>query len=170
MTVAIALLVIGYALVYSALKGLSLTEVFSGEKGDVLDPKGGNTRTFADGIGGGDFPIGGAAGNTDPGSSVDPKGQFKGPNAATLRYVATAARDRFHLTIGQVCRPKNATYGAPNSLHKECRAMDVLGSVSNRIAFARWAKQTFPAAEVFCDQAGMIAPGYEHTSHAHFGM
>ena len=45
MTVAIALVLTGFVLVYSALKGLSLVDVFSGMTGDALSPKGGRGGT-----------------------------------------------------------------------------------------------------------------------------
>lgn len=160
MPAALFLIVAGFTLIYSALKGLSLPEIFAGNFGDKLDAKGGGVTTAP--------PTGIAA--MDAASGADPEGRFKGPNAKTLSYIDSVLIDRFNLTRGQVCRPKDATYGAPKSLHKECRAGDYLGSVANRVAAARWAKENFPAAEVFCDQAGMVAPGYEHTSHLHIGM
>lgn len=168
MPVAVGLLVLGLTLVYSAVKGLSITEVFKGETGNPLNPKGG---TIAALTAGGSPPtpdiaaVAGAPTSLTPASGA---GQFKGPNATKLEALRVVAVSKFHLTITQICRPQNANYGAPNSLHKQCRAFDSSGSVANKIAFARYAKAQ-GAAEVFCDQAGMVAPGYDHSDHVHVG-
>lgn len=164
MAVALALIVVGFTFVYSALKGLSLTEVLSGATGDKLNPKGGVWR-------GGDF----GGNNAGEGATVtqgnDPKGKFKGPNAGLLRFLADNATQNFNLTITQICRPANASYGAPNSLHKECRAFDASGRTSDKVAYAKWARPIIAkvGGEVFCDQAGMVAPGYDHSDHVHTG-
>lgn len=158
MTAAIAIIIVGFTMVYTALTGQSFAEALSG-KGRKLDPKGGT--------GGSDS--GGPVPGPDVTGGTDPKGQFKGPNAHLLRALADSAVKDYHLSISQICRPADATYGAPHSLHKECRAFDATGSVPDRVAFARYAKGVAGVAEVFCDQAGMSAPGYEHTTHVHVG-
>jgi hypothetical protein len=166
MAVAVGLLVTGLTLVYSAVKGLSMVEIFRGETGNPLNPKGGTI---------GDLP-------TRPVTSADSNivdiakgksnlniGSFKGPQAANLYALSRVAVNKYHLRITQICRPQNATYGAPNSLHKQCRAFDSTGSIADRVAFARYAKSLSWVQEVFCDQAGMMAPGYDHSDHVHVG-
>jgi hypothetical protein len=168
MPVAVGLLVLGLTLVYSAVKGISITDVFQGETGNPLNPKGGTIGALAKSITGttDNSLIQLAAGPAD--LTTGGVGQFKGPNAAKLEALRKVATSRYHLHVTQICRPQNATYGAPNSLHKQCRAFDSTGSVSDRIAFARYAKSQ-GADEVFCDQAGMVAPGYDHSDHVHVG-
>jgi len=61
MTIAIALVLTGFVLVYSALKGLSLPDVFNGLTGESLSPKGGR--------GGGNTTGGDVAANS-PGSDA----------------------------------------------------------------------------------------------------
>lgn len=162
MPAAIALIVAGFVFVYSALKGLTLPEVLGGMTGVKLDARGGNART-----GGGTSVTGAAA--ADAIAGADPEGVFKGPNAKLLRYVTDVGKKQYHLRVSQICRPQNASYGAPNSLHKECRAVDMVGAVSDRVAWARWIHSSYPVLEVFCDQAGLSAPGYDHSDHAHAG-
>lgn len=166
MATAILLITAGIVYAGSALKGVGITEFLSGAT-RPLSPKGGR---------GGSTPAPPDPATT-PGLSNNPPvtegGQFRGPNAVWLNTMRRVAEERFHLRVTQICRPQNATYGAPNSLHKSCRAGDYDGSVANRVAFARYAKADAQRqgidAEVFCDQAGMVAPGYEHTTHTHVG-
>jgi hypothetical protein len=167
MPVAVGLLVLGLTLVYSAVKGLSITEVFQGQTGNPLNPKGGTISDLA-GISESNSLTDLASGPTDAGLT-GATGSFKGPNAARLESLRKIATSKYNLHISQICRPQNATYGAPNSLHKSCRAFDATGSVTNRVAFARYAKSLPWVAEVFCDQAGMVAPGYDHSDHTHVG-
>lgn len=61
MTIAIALVLTGFVLAYSALKGLSLTDVFSGVTGESLSPKGGR---------GGGNTAGGEVAANSPGSDA----------------------------------------------------------------------------------------------------
>lgn len=177
MGAAIGLLTIGGILIAASLKGLSLPELLAGATGNILDPKGGSTTAATDAAAAGNAtptdptPTGSPTGSTPlPGGDT---GGYKGPRAAWLKAMETIAVKQFHLTPGQLCRPANATYGAPNSLHKSCRARDYGGSVANRVAFARFAKARAQTdgvdAEVFCDQAGMVAPGYDHSDHVHLG-
>lgn len=169
MTAAVGLLILGLTLIYSSIKGLSFTEIYAGQTGTTLNPRGGR---------GGSSP---ADTSSDTSSSpfqlgapfgigqITGAGQFKGPHANELEALRKTLISKFHLRVSQICRPVNATYGAPHSLHKECRAMDLTGSVSDRVAAARFCKTLPWVDEVFCDQAGMVAPGYDHSDHLHVG-
>lgn len=162
MSVAILLITLGGWLIYSSLKGQSLVESLTGKGGDLLNPKGGKLLD----MGGGEFsspPI-----SADTGGGTNKYG-FKGPNAANLASITNTAISKYNLKVSQVCRPQNANYGAANSLHKQCRAVDLTGAVGDKVAFARYAKSLSWVDEVFCDQAGMSVPGYEHLSHVHVG-
>lgn len=169
MTAAVGLLVLGLTLVYSAVKGLSFVEVFEGKTGVPLNPKGGRGGTLPQSDISDDsaspFPLG----QPFTEGSLSGPGQFKGPNAERLEALRKTLTTKFHLHVSQICRPANASYGAPNSLHKSCRAMDLTGSVSDRVAAARFCKGLPWVQEVFCDQAGLIAPGYDHSDHLHVG-
>lgn len=162
MPVAFVLITAGVTLVYSAIRNVSLIDLLAGREGTPIGDQKPPAFTDAGGAPGSGATV--ASGN-------DPKGQFKGPNAAVLRALADAATEQFNLRISQVCRPQNASYGAPNSLHKSCRAFDSVGKLSDRIAFARYAAgfKGRGISEVFCDQAGMVAPGYDHSDHVHVG-
>src|SRR4051812_43844969 len=105
MPIALATILVGYALVYQALTGESLVSLFSSQ-GNKLDPAGG----YGEG-GGSGTPNAPIAGPDDP---RGPTGQFKGPHAALLERLRKTAVERFHLRITQICRPANATYGAPD--------------------------------------------------------
>jgi hypothetical protein len=169
MPAAVALILAGFTLIYSALTGESLSDILSGKTLPRLNPAGGKG-----GSGGGqDGSVDPGAGSqpTGPGGqgAPDPQHEFKGPNAAKLRDLAVIAQQQFDLRISQICRPKNATYGAANSLHKQCRAFDSVGTVADRVAFARFAKGLPWVSQVFCDQAGMVAPGFDHSDHVHVG-
>lgn len=170
MPVAVGLLVLGLTLVYASVKGFTLQQVFQGETGNPLNPKGGTIGDIAKGA---TTPLTGDLAGVASGpaslSTSGVTGSFKGPHAAELEALRKVATSHYHLVITQICRPQNATYGAPNSLHKQCRAFDATGTVANRIAFARYAKSLSWVAEVFCDQAGMMAPGYDHSDHVHVG-
>jgi hypothetical protein len=168
MSAVILLLTVGGWLIYSALKGQSLVESLTGKGGDSLDPAGGSMDITSTGTSytTPDDPTGSEA---HPSSGTTSKRGFKGPNAALLESLANVAVNNYHLTISQICRPADATYGAPNSLHKSCRAFDSTGSVADRVAFAKYARSVPGVDEVFCDQAGMIAPGYDHSDHVHVG-
>lgn len=160
MPVAIVLLAVGGLMAYSAIRGVSIADAWKG-LGRGINPAGPEPPEYT----GPDTP--GAAGDTKGDSPGGAKGEFKGPNAALLEALRKTAVERFNLTVSQICRPQDANYGAPNSLHKQCRAMDLTGTVANRIAFARYAKGVSGVQEVFCDQAGMVAPGYDHSDHVH---
>lgn len=158
----------GFTLVYSALKGIGLTEIFAGVTGDALNPKG--VSRSAGGGGGADTADAGTA--TGGATATGDVGSFKGAHAADLRAIEKVAHSNFHLTTTNTCRTpaENARVGgSPTSDHVKCAAMDEAGSVQNRVAFARWAKKNYPQAQVFCDQAGMFAPGYDHSDHTHVG-
>lgn len=160
MSAVILLLTIGGWLIYSSLKGQSLTEALTGEGGDNLNPKGHVSSELDITDSPLNDPLGGLTGKT---------GQFKGPHAALLFKLSQIAESKYHLKISQICRPASASYGSPTSLHKSCRAFDSVGAVADKVAFARYAKTVPGVAEVFCDQAGMVAPGYDHSDHVHVG-
>lgn len=169
MTVAVGLVMLGLTLIYAAVKGLSFTEIYAGQTGTALNPKGGKGgSSSADGavdISSSPFQLGAPFGI----GQITGAGQFKGPHANELEALRKTLISKFHLRVSQICRPANATYGAPNSLHKQCRAMDLTGSVADRVAAARFCKNLPWVSEVFCDQAGMVAPGYDHSDHLHVG-
>lgn len=162
---AITIIGFGLALAASSVQGIGLVDFLSGNW-TKLDPSGG--RGGSGGTGTADIPAGAGA---TPAQGNDPKGEFKGPNAALLRFITNNAKQNFNLSVSQICRPQNATYGSPTSLHKECRAVDLTGAVDDKVAFARWVKPIIDkvGGEVFCDQANMIAPGYQHADHVHVG-
>jgi hypothetical protein len=159
MPIAIATILVGYALTYQALTGESLVSLFSSQV-RKLNPAGGR--------GGGGSSVTPSAPDDDT-PDYGQTGQFRGPHAALLYQMSQVAQHTFHLRISQICRPKDATYGAPDSLHKQCRAFDATGNVTDRVAFARYVRGIPGIDEVFCDQAGMIAPGYDHSDHVHVG-
>lgn len=172
MAAALGLLVLGLTLVYSAIKGLTIAEVFQGATGDPLNPKGGVAKKFSGSPSTGNEPepdATGSSGGPFGSGSLSGNGQFKGPNAEKLEALRKIAVSKYNLRVSQICRPANATYGAANSLHKSCRAMDLTGSVADKVAFARYAKSLSWVDEVFCDQAGMVAPGFAHGDHVHVG-
>lgn len=157
MPVAIGLITIGTLLVASALKGVSIPALLSGVAGDILDPSGNLPDPTVETPTSGPTPLG------------KPTTRFKGPKAELLEYLAGEATGRFHLTIGDVCRAKNANYGAKNSLHKECRAFDASGKPADMMAYAKFAHATPGVDEVFYDPAGWKAPGFDHDDHVHTG-
>lgn len=175
MPVVLFAFITGGVIAYSALKGISIADVLRGAIGDPLNPAGGKSAVTSpvSGVSTGDVSAdsltGGATGAL--GGSSGPTGQFKGPHAADLEALRKVLISKFHLRVTQICRPANATYGAANSLHKSCRAMDLGGSVSDRVAAARYAKNLAWVDEVFCDQAGMPAANFPggHTDHLHVG-
>lgn len=58
MPLAFALVTIGAIALYAGIKGLSIAEVFSGEKGSTLDPKGGTTaQSILASVPGADAPL-----------------------------------------------------------------------------------------------------------------
>jgi hypothetical protein len=170
MPVAILALVMGGVLIYSSLKGISVASVLAGVATDPLDPAGkpskqtsGSTLPVAS------SPNGNAVGSGAPLPAAKKNYGFKGPKAALLNSLAGIAETKYDLRITQTCRPANATYGSPTSLHKACRAFDAVGSTADKVAFARFARGVPGVDEVFCDQAGMVAPGYSHGDHVHVG-
>lgn len=159
---------VGAWLVYSSLKGQGLADVFKGG-GESLNPEGGSRSTGSTGstdsagdVIAGEPPIGGF-----PASG--PTGDFKGPNAAILEQLRKDAVSKFKLRITQTCRPKNATYGAPNSRHKVCSAFDASGAPADMKAYAIYAHKVVPkyGGRVYYDPLGWVAPGYNHTDHVH---
>lgn len=177
MAIAIVFIAVGGVLVASALSGQSIADVFANFTGV---PEGRSFDLPASGAGtGGDFPADPAAAgnvpNVDTNLSTITHHGLKGPNAAKLEALANVAEQRFHLSVGSVCRSaahNAAVGGSDTSFHLQCRAFDSTGTVANRVAFARYAQAALSGvsgAEVFCDQAGMVAPGFDHSDHVHVG-
>lgn len=156
--VSLTFIAVGSVLMYSAFKGVGIVEAFSGKPLPKVTPvPGPDTQTRSR-----------DAGTTTGTTGTSHSDEFKGTHADQLARLAWVAENTFHLTITQINRPMDATYGAPNSNHKYGRAFDATGTVADRIGFARFAKSA-GADEVFCDQAGMVAPGYDHSDHVHVG-
>lgn len=154
--IAFTLLGVGAVMTYSAFKGLSIVDVFAGKEPPPRAPNSPTNTVAPD-----------AQDRSNVAKATGP-GQFKGPNALLLESVRLYAETRFGLRVSQICRPANATYGAAKSKHKECRAMDLVGTPANMMAFARWAN-ALPWGQVFYDPAGLVAPGFSHVDHVHFG-
>lgn len=170
MTAAIALIAVGFMMLVSAFKGISILDVLRGEEGDKLDPKGGAPAGVGLNTGGlpGGLPVpGGAASGTS----------FKGPKADLLAHLATVARNNFHLTITDVCRSPDAGYGSSTSLHHSCRAFDASGAAADMTAFFDYVEQNHrnQVQELFYDPRGAIKRGFTipaiggHDDHVHVG-
>lgn len=173
MTAALALLIGGFTLAYSALKGQSLTEIFAGVTGDALDPKGGRGGTIS-GPGtnatGPNGPVTGAGDASTSGNLKKFNGEsFKGPRAAYLTDITNIAISKYKLQVTDLCRPSNAGYGSSTSFHHSCRAVDLSGSPANMRAFALYVQKRGGYDELFYDPIGLIAPGFNHTDHVHVG-
>jgi hypothetical protein len=159
-------------MVASALTGQSIADVFRNFTGG-LNPAGGRG-----GNAGANIPVQPGAAGAIPGLGSTPTGKlagYKGPNATTLEQLHAVATTKFHLSLTNLCRSaahNAAVGGSKTSFHLQCRAGDYVGSVADRVAFARYAKPILdgiPGGEVFCDQAGMVAPGFDHSDHTHIG-
>lgn len=163
MALAIVVIAVGGLMVFSSLKGISISDAFGGVVGDSIDPSGGLTGSSSSGDTSGSSDVTGTSGNV---------GSFKGPNAAKLKALADVAVNRFDLKIGNVCRSaaeNSAAGGSPTSKHLACRAFDTSGSAANMLAFARYVHDNGNVEEVFYDPAGYVAPGYDHSDHVHVG-
>lgn len=167
MPAAILIITIGVVLVYSALKGIGVTDVLAGSLGDALDPHGAKTPNITAAT-----PVTTPDTATDPGSSVDTsKYKFKGPNATLLAALATAAVSNFHLTITATT---NGVHVA-NSYHYRGRAFDAAGKPADMAAYYQWAHDTYghTLAELFYDPKGAVKNGRDipaiggHSDHVH---
>jgi Peptidase M15 len=179
--IAIILIAIGGLMVASALSDQSIADVFANFTGVPTDKRGGDVEKGSgpfSGVGGeppaGTLPL--DPNNPLPPATLGGKGAgYKGPNAAILESLHKVATGRFHLSLTNLCRSaahNAAVGGSRTSFHLQCRAGDYDGTVANRVAFARYAKSALsgvPGGEVFCDQAGMVAPGFDHSTHVHIG-
>lgn len=134
------LMTIGGIMVYSALKGIGITDVLSGQTGNPLNPSGHAGGTTS---GNGSTP-------TDPSSSdlqegqtwTAPAGQahgFKGSHATELNNLAGVAQNNFHLTITST----NGGGHVPGSLHYAGEAFDASGSESNMRGFAQYVQDHY---------------------------
>lgn len=161
MAAAIAILTLGIILVYSALKGIGITDILAGATGKTLDPQGGRGGSFPGVVSGGVDAVADAV--------TGEKGEYKGPNAATLMALEREAVTNYDLKITDRCRPQNAAYGAKNSRHKQCRAFDASGSAEDMRAFAIRAKEVVSklGGRVYYDPLGWVAPGFSHGDHVH---
>lgn len=155
MAAAIGLITLGIMFVYSALKGVGVTDILAGNTGEPLNPKGGSgwsgggTGDITDGMGGltdspsvvgGDWlaPAGGAHG-------------FKGPKAGTLDKLAGIAAKNFNLTITATTNGGHTT----NSYHYRGRAFDAAGGASDMEAFARFVYDNYPGVSELIHNAPM---------------
>jgi len=126
----ILFLTLGGIMVYSALKGLSIADVFAGVVGNPLDPRGSHGNT-GDTTNGSDVLPPSSLHNI-PGTALG-KYAFKGPHAILLANLSGLAETHYHLRV-------TATTGGnhvPNSYHYQGRAFDVAGPESDMRAFAR---------------------------------
>jgi hypothetical protein len=149
MPVALFLIIAGFTILYSGLKGLSLVDVFNGATGDKLNPKGGNTRDgkTAPTTQGSQY-----AGEQvrevfyDPEGSWD-EGKFSGPigghsdhihvgasSIAMRKYLQRIAEEQFNLTITSTTGGTHVT----GSLHYLGLAFDASGTAANMAAFYRY--------------------------------
>jgi hypothetical protein len=164
MPAAILIISIGAVMVYSALKGIGITDVLAGVAGDSLDPHG-SAGTVT----------GAAVGDslTDPAASSTDTSQynFQGPNAVLLGSLATAAVKDFNLKITSL-----ATGGhVANSYHYRHRAFDAAGAAADMAAYWQWAHDTYghTLAELFYDPKGAVKDGNDipaiggHSDHVH---
>jgi len=158
--VAILLTSVGGIMVYSALKGVSITEALSGKsKGDTLDPHGSSggitggpaeqsQNALTSGLG---DPIAGLQGGNwtpPPGGAAG----FKGPHAGQLNTLAGIAQNTFNLRITATT---NGTH-VPGSLHYEGEAFDAAGSTADMDAFAKYVYDNYPQV------TELIHDGYPH--------
>jgi hypothetical protein len=178
MFAAVLFLTVGGVMVYSALKGISVTDVLKGVTGDVLDPRGGSTFT----PGGSSSTGGSGPGILDtenlPGGF--PGTPYKGPKAELLARLENVARTQFNLSITSRCRSaaENAAVGGSStSLHKECRAFDASGRATDMAAFFDYVVEhhRHDVIEVFFDPKGAVKRGFRipaiggHDDHVHVG-
>lgn len=181
MTAALALITLGFLMVLSALRGVSIVEVLEGKKGNPLDSQGGAPP---DPSSAGTMLLGsGATGNTLgqlPGPS-----NFYGPHADTLTTLAAVAVHQFHLTLSSVCRSAadNARAGgADHSNHLinaegKCKAFDASGNPVDMGAFFDYVAENYrhDITELFYDPRGAIKNGFTipaiggHDDHVHVG-
>lgn len=142
MAAALLVLTVGGIMVFSAIRGHSITDILNGIAGfptDQFDPA--SVNTFDPASSSGSSPItsqvGGAtpfAGSVQCGSIAFPSG----PQAALLRALAGAAQNTFHLTITSTCSGNHV----PGSYHFKGEAFDASGSEANMRAFASYIANT----------------------------
>jgi hypothetical protein len=139
-----ALITIGGIMVFSAFKGIGITEVLSGVAGDTLNPKGSAINT------GGASGSGATDTSSDPtstgvatgGNWTAPPGgahSFKGSRASTLNDLAGIAEHSFHLRISATT---NGTH-VPDSYHYRGEAFDAAGNEHDMAGFAQYVQDHY---------------------------
>lgn len=133
---AIIAMSIGGIMLYSALKGISVTDVFAGKQGDSLNPHGPNIPDEA--YGSNQNPAADIPGDLAQGGKWKaPAGganSFKGPNSALLDTLAGVAQNQFHLTITATTNGNHVF----DSDHYAGRAFDASGTEANMRAFSQY--------------------------------
>jgi hypothetical protein len=112
---AVALILAGFTLIYSALTGESLADILSGKSLPRLNPAGGKGGGSSSDPGAGSQPRG-------PGGqgAPDPQHEFKGPHAGELRALAVPSRRRtttceFHRYVARLTRHTGRKTHSTNS-------------------------------------------------------
>lgn len=118
MTGAILLLTVGGLMVYSSIKGLSITDMFKGVVGDTIDPKGGFKGSFP-------APASDPTANTTPGSpATGQPGEFI---AEADRMIA------FHHAYswggGHINFSPNGPWDCSGAMSQLCHALGLLNSM-----------------------------------------
>lgn len=182
MPIALALITVGGLLIYSAIHGVGILDVFAGKTGDVINPHGADTSDPA--FGGGDFatvPAGdlgmGGTWTAPPGGSHT----FKGPNSALLDTAAGVAQNDYHLTITATDNGGHVF----NSWHYKGRAFDASGKESDMAAFAKYVHDNYKGAllELIHNPGFAVSDGQDvngpvfyaavwvsHKTHVHVAM
>lgn len=159
MGAAIFTLTMGAILVYSALKGEGLVDVFKGVTGNPLDPSGGHLSSDQTQVLGGDpttsgqgilntVPGSGASAGEGHGVSGSATHVYSGPNAALLDQLEYAAVHQFGLTI--TSRNRSAQLIGHADYHNANRAFDASGLPTRMAAYARWATQNYGSSLLEC--------------------
>lgn len=133
MPAAILALTLGGILVFSALKGIKVTDVLAGVTGDPLDASGHHLTALA-------ANINGAATTLDPNLAGSLGSGFpKGPEAALLGSLASTAQSQYHLKITATTNGDHVS----GSYHYQGRAFDASGSEADMHAFAQMIQNSY---------------------------
>lgn len=140
--VAILVTTIGGVMVYSALKGISITDAVAGKSGDTLNAHGAANLTQLPALT--PTPQPGTLGVTTPGSgwTAPPGGadHFSGPHAGQLNKLAGVAQNVYHLHITATT---NGTH-VGDSYHYRDEAFDAAGNPADMEAFAKYVYDNVP--------------------------
>ena len=177
MAPAIIAISIGGLLLYSAFKGIPITDVLAGKTGEPFRPNIVGSNAGASGAADlpGDLSQGGKW-KPPPGGA----GSFKGPNSAILDDLAGVAQNQFHLTITATT---NGTH-VFDSWHYAGRAFDASGTETNMRAFASYVQAHYQGSLLelihnpgFAVKNGLTvsplvfsAVWLEHKNHVHVAM